>query len=74
MYVEYQKRRMLIRVFELLQSEDFRDLYACFPSVKGWFKQDLVDSGKFQKSQQYVRHTLTSYSQLDSGSPARSIF
>jgi hypothetical protein len=48
MYAERQKCRMLIRVFELLQQEDFAGLYTRFPSVRGWFDAPLRRSVALQ--------------------------
>ncbi|KAI4695632.1 hypothetical protein J4E81_005958 [Alternaria sp. BMP 2799] len=45
-YVDRQKRRMLIKVAELLQDEDWLDLHDRFPSAQGRFKRDLMHSGK----------------------------
>lgn len=35
---------MLIQVFDLLQHEDFLDLYTRYPSVKAWFREPLQQS------------------------------
>ena len=40
-YTERQKRRILIKVFDLLLEEDFVDLDSRFPSVKDWFHGPL---------------------------------
>ncbi|KAI4917485.1 hypothetical protein J4E85_010004 [Alternaria conjuncta] len=42
--VERQKRRMLIKVFELLQPDDLHELYTRFPTVKRWFDIPLRQS------------------------------
>jgi hypothetical protein len=39
---------MLIRVFELLQQEDFTGLYTRFPLVRGWFDAPLRRSVALQ--------------------------
>ena len=43
-YAEAQKRRILIKVFDLLQEDDLVDLDTRFPSAKGWFHGPLRQS------------------------------
>ncbi|KAG9186725.1 hypothetical protein G6011_09833 [Alternaria panax] len=40
-YVEQQKRRILVKVSEILENKDLLDLRTRFPSVYGWFEESL---------------------------------